>query len=98
MKKKLRLVVILLFLTASLLGCGKSSTSLPPLNALTSLPDNSVKEIVTGYSRDTLLTGWGTPERSMQGNLGDVWLMENGRELQILYDEYGKVFVVRFSN
>ena len=98
MKKKLHLILSLFCLITILSACGKSSTSLPPLNALTSLPDNSVKEIVTGHSRDTLLTGWGTPERSMQGNLGDVWLMENGRELQILYDEYGKVFVVRFNN
>ena len=30
----------------------------------------------------------------MQGNLGDVWQLDEDREVTILYDEYGKVFVV----
>ena len=34
----------------------------------------------------------------MEGNLGDVWDLDKDRELTVLYDEYGKVFVVRVKN
>jgi len=98
MKKQIFTLILAALLTLLLCACGKSSASLPPLNALAPLSENAVKEIVTGHKRDTLLAVWGTPERSMAGNLGDTWLLDDGREFQIIYDEYGKVFVVRFNH
>ena len=79
MKKRLfSLLLLLILLTSLLTGCGKSGSTLP----------------LQGYKRDDLLLNWGEPERTMQGNLGDVWQLDEDREVTILYDEYGKVFVV----
>lgn len=97
MKERIISLLTSALLLLSLCACGKSGSSLPPLNALASLPQSAVEEIVTNHDRDTLLAGWGTPERSMEGNLGDTWLLDDGRELQVIYNEYGKVFVVRIN-
>ena len=95
---KQRLLVLLsasLLLLILLTACGKSDSALPPLGALAALPENRQSETLQGYSRDALILGWGTPERTMQGDLGDIWDLDAQRELTVLYDEYGKVFVVR---
>lgn len=95
MKKRFAfLVVFLLFISFVLVGCGKKGSTLPPLGALAALPETRLSEALQGYQRDDLILGWGTPERSMDGNLGDVWNLDKDRELTALYDEYGKVFVV----
>ncbi len=95
MKKRLISLLFLLFLLTSLLtGCGKSGSTLPPLGALAALPETRLGDTLQGYKRDDLLLNWGEPERTMQGNLGDVWQLDENREVTILYDEYGKVFVV----
>ena len=89
-------VILALFVASVLLcSCGKSGSTLPPLGALAALPESRLSEALTGYSRDSLILGWGEPERTMQGNLGDTWDLDAERELTVLYDEYGKVFVVR---
>ena len=99
MKKRLfSLLFLLILLTSLLTGCGKSGSTLPPLGALAALPESRLSESLQGYSRDSLILGWGEPERSMEGNLGDVWDLDEDRELTVLYDEYGKVFVVRVKN
>lgn len=97
MKKSIMLVGMAATVMIILCACGKDSSSLPALNALSSLPESTIREVVVNYKRDALLTGWGTPESTMEGNLGDTWLMNDGRELQVIYDEYGKVFVVRIN-
>ena len=89
------LIVLILF---TLTGCGKSGSTLPPLGALAALPESRLSETLSGYSRDSLILSWGEPERTMQGNLGDTWDLDADRELTVLYDEYGKVFVVRVKD
>ena len=89
------LIVLILFV---LTGCGKSGSTLPPLGALAALPESRLSETLSGYSRDSLILSWGEPERTMQGNLGDTWDLDDDRELTVLYDEYGKVFVVRVKD
>ena len=89
------LIVLILFV---LTGCGKSGSTLPPLGALAALPESRLSETLSGYSRDSLILSWGEPERTMQGNLGDTWDLDADRELTVLYDEYGKVFVVRVKD
>ena len=85
------LSILLFFL---LTGCSKSGSTLPPLGALSALPETRLSETLQGYQRDALILSWGEPERTMDGNLGDVWNLDDQREITILYDEYGKVFVV----
>lgn len=97
MKKRIRTLFMTLMLFVLLCACGKSSSTLPSLGALTPLPESTVEDIVMSHKRDTLLAAWGVPERSMEGNLGDTWLLADGRELQVIYDEYAKVFVVRIN-
>ena len=97
MKKRIASLVCILLLTVLLTGCGKKGSTLPPLNALAALPESRLSETLQGYQRDDLILGWGTPERSMDGNLGDTWDLDETRELTLLYDEYGKVFVVRVT-
>ena len=95
MKKRLFSLLLLLTLFTSLLsGCGKSGSTLPPLGALAALPENRLSDALQGYKRDDLLLSWGEPERTMQGDLGDVWDLDEECEITLLYDEYGKVFVV----
>ena len=89
------LIVLILFV---LTGCGKSGSTLPPLGALAALPESRLSDTLSGYSRDSLILSWGEPERTMQGNLGDTWDLDDDRELTVLYDEYGKVFVVRVKD
>ena len=89
------LIALILFV---LTGCGKSGSTLPPLGALAALPESRLSETLSGYSRDSLILSWGEPERTMQGNLGDTWDLDDDRELTVLYDEYGKVFVVRVKD
>ena len=62
------------------------------------LSETRLSDAVKGYSRDSLILGWGEPERTMDGNLGDTWELDEERELTVLYDEYGKVFVVRVKD
>lgn len=95
MKRRLTSLLLALLLTALLSGCGKSGSTLPPLGALAALPESRLSESLQGYSRDSLILGWGEPERTMQGNLGDTWNLDDSRELTVLYDEYSKVFVVK---
>ena len=97
MKKRIASLVCILLLAVLLTGCGKKGSTLPPLNALAALPESRLSETLQGYQRDDLILGWGTPERSMDGNLGDTWDLDETRELTLLYDEYGKVFVVRVT-
>ena len=97
MKKRIASLVCILLLAVLLTGCGKKGSTLPPLNALAALPESRLSETLQGYQRDDLILGWGTPERSMDGNLGDTWNLDETRELTLLYDEYGKVFVVRVT-
>ena len=97
MKKRIASLVCILLLAVLLTGCGKKGSTLPPLNALAALPESRLSETLQGYQRDDLILGWGTPERSMDGNLGDTWDLDETRELTLLYDEYGKVFVVRVA-
>ena len=97
MKRCLSSLLIALILFA-LTGCGKSGSTLPPLGALAALPESRLSETLSGYSRDSLILSWGEPERTMQGNLGDTWDLDDDRELTVLYDEYGKVFVVRVKD
>ena len=97
MKKRIAFLVCTLLLAVLLTGCGKKGSTLPPLNALAALPESRLSETLQGYQRDDLILGWGTPERSMDGNLGDTWDLDETRELTLLYDEYGKVFVVRVT-
>lgn len=99
MKRRLPSLLCALLLVCLLLcSCGKSGSTLPPLGALAALPESRLSESLQGYSRDSLILGWGEPERSMEGNLGDVWDLDEDRELTVLYNEYGKVFVVRVKN
>lgn len=99
MKRRLPSLLCALLLVCLLLcSCGKRGSTLPPLGALAALPESRLSESLQGYSRDSLILGWGEPERSMEGNLGDVWDLDEDRELTVLYDEYGKVFVVRVKN
>ncbi len=96
MKKRIVSLLCALFLLAGLItGCGKSGSTLPPLGALAGLPESRLSDALQGYSRDSLLLGWGTPERTMTGNLGDTWNLDETREITVLYDEYSKVFVVK---
>ena len=97
MKRRLSSLLIVLILFV-LTGCGKSGSTLPPLGALAALPESRLSETLSGYSRDSLILSWGEPERTMQGNLGDTWDLDADRELTVLYDEYGKVFVVRVKD
>ena len=89
------LIALILF---TLTGCGKNGSTLPPLGALAALPESRFSETLSGYSRDSLILSWGEPERTMQRNLGDTWDLDDDRELTVLYDEYGKVFVVRVKD
>ena len=99
MKRRLTTLLCILLLVVFLLsGCGKSGSTLPPLGALAALPESRLAETLQGYSRDSLVLGWGEPERTMDGNLGDTWVLDDDRELTVMYDEYGKVFVVRVKN
>ena len=99
MKQRLTSLLCSLLLVVSLLsGCGKSGSTLPPLGALAALPETRLSDAVKGYSRDSLILGWGEPERTMDGNLGDTWELDKDREITVLYDEYGKVFVVRVKD
>ena len=91
------LLVICLFATL-LSGCGKKASTLPPLGALSALPESRLSEAVTGYSRDSLVLGWGEPKRTMQGYLGDTWNLDETREITVLYDEYRNVFVVKVQD
>lgn len=91
----LALLCTFLLLLVLLTGCGKSGSTLPPLGALAALPENRLSESLQGYSRDSLILGWGTPERTMEGNLGDIWDLDAARELLVLYGDNGKVFAVR---
>lgn len=95
MARRLFTALLVLLLIALLSGCGKSDRTLPPLDALAALPESRLREAVTGYSRESLILGWGTPERTMQGNLGDIWDLDETREITVLYDEYHKVFAIR---
>ncbi len=90
----LALLMILLLLT----GCGKSANALPSLGAISPLPESTIKEIVQQYDRDTLLSVWGVPLRTMEGNCGDVWQLSDQREILVLYNENGRVFAVRLNN
>ena len=95
MKRRLTSLLLILLLIALLSGCGKSGSTLPPLGALSALPESRLSETLTGYSRDSLILSWGEPERTMDGNLGDTWALNETREITTIYDEYGKVFAVR---
>lgn len=95
MKKRWSSLLCALALVLLLAGCGKSGSTLPPLGALAALPESRLSETLQGYSRDSLILGWGEPERTMDGNLGDIWELDEQRELTVLYDEYQKVFVVK---
>jgi len=96
MKKRLISILCMLMLVISLLaGCGKKDTTLPPLAALAALPETRLSEALQGYDRDALILGWGKPERSMKGGLGDTWDLDKERELLVLYNENGRVFTVR---
>ena len=97
MTRRLSSLLLVVLLIVLLSGCGKSGSTLPPLGALAALPESRLNEAVKGYSRDSLILGWGEPERTMQGNLGDTWDLDSERELTVLYDEYGKVFVVKIQ-
>ncbi|MBE6919379.1 MAG: hypothetical protein E7469_06820 [Ruminococcaceae bacterium] len=97
MKRRIASLLCALLLAALLCGCGKSGSTLPPLGALAALPESRLSESLQGYSRDSLILGWGEPERSMDGGLGDIWDLDTERELTVLYDEYGKVFVTRVT-
>ena len=97
MKKRVVSLICVLLLAVLLTGCGKKGSTLPPLGALAALPENRLSETLQGYQRDDLVLGWGAPERSMDGNLGDTWDLDESREITLLYDEYGKVFVVRVT-
>ena len=97
MTRRLSSLLLVVLLIVLLSGCGKSGSTLPPLGALAALPESRLSEAVKGYSRDSLILGWGEPERTMQGNLGDTWDLDSERELTVLYDEYGKVFVVKIQ-
>ena len=94
-QRLLALACTFLLLLVLLTGCGKSGSTLPPLGALASLPENRLSEALQGYSRDSLILGWGMPERTMEGNLGDIWDLDAERELTVLYGESGKVFAIR---
>ena len=99
MKRRLPSLLCAFLLVVFLLsGCGKSGSTLPPLGALSALPESRLSDALKGYSRDSLVLGWGEPERTMDGNLGDTWDLDDDREITILYDEYGKVFVVRVKD
>ena len=99
MIKRTSSLLCAIILSLSLLtGCGKSGSTLPPLGALAALPESRLSEAVQGYSRDSLILSWGAPERTMEGNLGDTWDLDETREITVLYDEYGKVFVVKVQN
>ena len=88
----------MLFLLAILLtGCGKSASTLPPLAAIAPLSDSAVKEIVQAHKRDSLLSVWGEPLRTMDGNCGDVWQLSPEKEIIVIYDENGKVFGIWFN-
>lgn len=91
-----RLLITLLLLIFLLTGCGKSASTLPTLGALAPLSDNTIKEIVLQYDRDALLSVWGMPERTMDGNCGDVWRLTEQREMVVLYGENGKAFAIMF--
>ena len=95
MKKRWTSLLCALALVLLMVGCGKSGSTLPPLGALAALPESRLSETLQGYSRDALILGWGEPERTMDSNLGDIWELDEQRELTVLYDEYQKVFVVK---
>ena len=96
MKQRLLAIICTILLLSTLLtGCGKSGSTLPPLEALAALPENRWSEALQGYSRDSLILGWGMPERTMEGNLGDTWDLDAERELTVLYGDNGKVFAIR---
>ena len=94
-QRLLALACTFLLLLVLLTGCGKSGSTLPPLGALAALPENRLSEALQGYSRDSLILGWGMPERTMEGNLGDIWDLDAERELTVLYGESGEVFAIR---
>ena len=95
MKKRVVSLICILLLMFLLAGCSKKGSTLPPLGALAALPESRLSETLQGYQRDDLILSWGAPERTMEGNLGDTWNLDETRELTVLYNEYGKVFVVR---
>ncbi len=97
MKKQILALVCSLWLLL-LCGCGKKSSTLPPLPALAPLPASEISEVLQGYGRDALLERWGPPLRSMDGGLGDTWVLDETRNLMVLYNENGNVFVVRVQS
>ena len=94
-QRLLALACTFLLLLVLLTSCCKSGSTLPPLGALAALPENRLSEALQGYSRDSLILGWGMPERTMEGNLGDIWDLDTERELTVLYGDNGKVFAIR---
>lgn len=99
MKTRVYAIIISVFLLLAILcGCSKKSAStLPSLSALAPLPNSSIVEIVQNYDQDTLWVTWGEPVRSMAGNSGDIWALDNTRELLVFYNEYQKVFAVQIK-
>ena len=95
MKRRITSLLLIVLFIVALTGCSKSGSALPPLGALAALPESRLSEAIQGYSRDSLILGWGEPERTMQGNLGDTWDLDETREITVLYNEYSKVFAVK---
>ena len=97
-RRMICLLGLIVALGLLLTGCGKKNAStLPSLSTLASMPESTVKEIVAEYNQTALNEGWGAPSRSMEGNLGDVWELDEDREILVLYDEYKNVFVVKIE-
>lgn len=92
MMKKIIVITLILILTLSIIGCGKSS-AIPSLNEIKSdrYTEEDIEISLWRVKRDELIVAWGEPDRTIQHENEDIWVLDERHALVISYNLIGNV-------
>lgn len=92
MMKKIIVITLILILTLSIVGCGKSS-AIPSLDEIKSdrYTEEDIEISLWRVKRDELIVAWGEPDRTIQQENEDIWVLDERHALVISYNLIGNV-------
>ena len=90
--KKIIALALVVIMALSIVGCGKKS-DIPSLEDIKTnfYTDDELEKTLRRIERDDLIAEWGEPDRHIDHENEDVWMLDERKALVISYTLGGKV-------
>lgn len=90
--KKIIAIILLFVLTLSFSGC-KNKSNIPSLEEIkiNRYTDDEIERFLHLVKKENLIKEWGNPDRTIEHEKEDVWILDERRVLVVSYNLFGRV-------